>query len=64
MKSTNLQPEIDWRALTIYQVMVGSFLHGEEGADGYNELWGPDGERKNGNLRGVIDVISIGVRLF
>ncbi|MFG6382363.1 MAG: hypothetical protein K1V87_09695 [Muribaculum sp.] len=46
MKSTNLKPESDWRALTIYQVMVGSFLHSEEGADGYNELWGPDGERK------------------
>ena len=24
MKSTNLQPESDWRSLTIYQVMVGS----------------------------------------
>ncbi len=58
MKSTNLQPESDWRALTIYQVMVGSFLHSEEGADGYNELWGPDGERKNGNLRGVIDALD------
>ena len=58
MKSTNLQPESDWRSLTIYQVMVGSFLHGEEGADGYNELWGPEGECKNGNLRGVIDALD------
>lgn len=48
----------DWRALTIYQVMVSSFIHSDDGADGYNRLWGPDGERKNGNLRGVIDALD------
>ena len=53
-----LRPSGDWRSLTIYQVMVGSFLHGEDGAKGYKDLWGPEGERKNGNLRGVIDALD------
>lgn len=53
-----LRPSEDWRSLTIYQVMVGSFLHGEDGAKGYKDLWGPEGERKNGNLRGVIDALD------
>ena len=35
-------PEEDWRALTIYQVMTGSFIHSEKGSDGYKEMWGPD----------------------
>ena len=48
----------DWRSLTIYQIMVGSFIHSEDGADGYNKLWGPDGERKDGNLQGVIDALD------
>lgn len=57
-ESTTLRPSEDWRSLTIYQIMVGSFQHGEEGAEGYNELWGPDGERKDGNLRGVINSLD------
>lgn len=51
-------PERDWRALSIYQIMVGSFLHGEGDADGYDELWGPEGERKDGNLQGVISALD------
>lgn len=58
MESMTLRPSEDWRSLTIYQVMVGSFLHGEDGAKGYKDLWGPEGERKNGNLRGVIDALD------
>lgn len=52
------RPSSDWRSLTIYQVMIGSFIHGRGGAPGYDELWGPDGETKDGNLRGVIDALD------
>lgn len=48
----------DWRELSIYQVMVGSFQHGDGGAPGYSQMWGPDGHRKNGNLRGIIDALD------
>ena len=58
MESTTLKPSEDWRSLTIYQVMVGSFLHGEDGAEGYDDMWGPAGERKDGNLRGVINALD------
>ena len=58
METKQKLPERDWRSLTIYQVMVGSFLHGEGGAEGYDKLWGPEGERKDGNLRGVIDALD------
>lgn len=51
-------PEEDFRALTIYQVMVGSFIHSDNGADGYSEMWGPDGNTKDGNLRGVIEALD------
>lgn len=50
MGNNTNKPQTDWRALTIYQVMVSSFEHSSKGADGYREMWGPDGERKNGNL--------------
>lgn len=53
----------DWRSLAIYQVMVGSFLHNTEGAEGYDSLWGPEGERKDGNIRGVIDALDHMVRI-
>ena len=56
-KKTNL-PSADTRSLTIYQIMVGSFLHGDGEAEGYNSLWGPDNERKDGNLRGVINALE------
>lgn len=56
-KKTNL-PSTDTRSLTIYQIMVGSFLHGDGEAEGYNSLWRPDNERKDGNLRGVINAIE------
>lgn len=45
--------EQDPRELTIYQVMVASFQHADDGAPGYNAMWGPDGHRKNGNIKGV-----------
>ncbi len=48
----------DWRELSIYQVMVGSFQHGEGGASGYSDMWGPEGHRKNGNLRGIINSLD------
>jgi len=48
----------DWRELSIYQIMVGSFQHGEGGASGYSDMWGPEGHRKNGNLRGIIDALD------
>jgi len=43
----------DQRSLSIYQIMVASFQHAADGAPGYNAMWGPDGETKNGNLRGI-----------
>lgn len=58
MEPTNFHPSEDWRSLTIYQVMVSSFLHGKGGSEGYHALWGPDDERKNGNLRGVINALD------
>lgn len=58
MKATAQKPCSDWRSLTIYQVMVGSFQHGEGGASGYDDLWGPSDERKNGNLRGIINALD------
>ena len=48
----------DQRSLTIYQIMVASFQHAPEGADGYTAMWGPAGERKNGNLRGIINALD------
>lgn len=48
----------DFRELSIYQIMVGSFQHGEGGASGYSDMWGPDGHRKNGNLRGIINSLD------
>ncbi len=33
-----MKPNEDWRALTIYQIMVGSFIHGRDGAEGYDQL--------------------------
>ena len=38
--------------------MVGSFMHGKGDGEGYNDLWGPEGECKNGNLRGVISALD------
>ncbi len=46
------------RSLSIYQIMVASFQHAEDGAPGYAAMWGPDGERKNGNLRGIINSLD------
>lgn len=58
MEKHTKMPEEDWRALTIYQVMTGSFIHSEKGSDGYKEMWGPDNERKDGNLQGVISALD------
>lgn len=57
MENAN-KPGSDWRSLVLYQVMVGSFIHSDEGAEGYDRLWGPAGETKDGNLRGVIDALD------
>lgn len=48
----------DPRELTIYQVMVASFQHAPDGAPGYNAMWGPDNDIKNGNLRGIINSLD------
>lgn len=48
----------DPRELTIYQIMVASFQHAEDGATGYTAMWGPDNHRKNGNLRGIINSLD------
>lgn len=50
-QSTSLSD--DQKSLSIYQIMVASFAHDSSGAPGYNAMWGPDGERKNGNLKGI-----------
>lgn len=51
-------PPSDHRALAIYQIMVASFRHGDGGAPGYSQMWGPDGHTKNGNLAGVIEALD------
>ncbi|MDE6396002.1 MAG: hypothetical protein K2K84_01865 [Muribaculaceae bacterium] len=38
--------------------MVASFQHDPDGAPGYNAMWGPDGQTKNGNLRGIINSLD------
>ena len=50
-------PTEDYRGLTLYQIMVGSFIHSENGSEGYSAMWGPDNETKDGNLRGVIEAL-------
>lgn len=45
------------KSLTIYEIMVASFQHHPDGAPGYNAMWGPDGETKNGNLRGITEAL-------
>ncbi len=46
------------RSLSIYQIMVASFRHGDGGAEGYKAMWGPDGHTKNGNLKGVTEALD------
>lgn len=48
----------DQQSLTIYQIMVASFQHSHDGAPGYNAMWGPDGHRKNGNLKGITEALD------
>lgn len=44
----------DQRSLTIYQVMVASFNRDTTiTTPGYTAMWGPDGNRKDGNIAGV-----------
>ncbi len=50
-------PTEDYRGLPLYQIMVGSFIHSENGSEGYSAMWGPDNETKDGNLRGVIEAL-------
>lgn len=51
-------PTDDQQSLSIYQIMVASFQHSPEGAPGYTAMWGPDGERKNGNLKGITESLD------
>ncbi|MDE5869075.1 MAG: chitobiase/beta-hexosaminidase C-terminal domain-containing protein, partial [Muribaculaceae bacterium] len=48
----------DFRELNIYQIMVASFQHSNSGTSGYSDMWGPNGHRKNGNLRGIIESLD------
>lgn len=48
----------DHRELSIYQIMVGSFQHSENGASGYTDMWGPAGHRKNGNIKGITEALD------
>lgn len=48
----------DHRELSIYQIMVACFQHADDGAVGYNAIWGPDNTRANGNLKGIIDALD------
>lgn len=48
----------DHRELAIYQIMVGSFQHGDGGASGYSDMWGPYNQTKNGNIRGIINALD------
>lgn len=48
----------DPRGLSIYQIMVASYQHADDGAPGYTAMWGPDGERKNGNLKGITNALD------
>ncbi|MDE6842601.1 MAG: hypothetical protein K2J24_03670, partial [Muribaculaceae bacterium] len=50
---SHAEEQQDPRQLTIYQVMVASFQHADDGGPGYTAMWGPDGHRKNGNIKGV-----------
>lgn len=44
----------DQRSLTIYQVMVASFNRDTTATvPGYTAMWGPDGNRKDGNIAGI-----------
>lgn len=54
VKQRGKQPE----ALSIYQIMVAAFQHADDGAPGYNAMWGPDGERKNGNIKGITEALD------
>lgn len=46
------------RQLSIYQIMVASYMHGEGGAPGHTDLWGPPGHRVDGNLKGIIESLD------
>lgn len=48
----------DHRNLTIYQIMVGSFLNDSTGGPGYKAMWGPDDARKNGNIKGATSALD------
>lgn len=48
----------DWRELSIYQIMVGSFQHSDSGAPGYTDMWGPVGHRKDGNIKGITEALD------
>lgn len=55
MTTHNNHPTEDFRGLTIYQLMVGSFIHSDNGAGGYNQMWGPHANTKNGNIKGITE---------
>lgn len=46
------------RDLSIYQIMVASFQNDPDGAPGYQAMWGPDNQTKNGNIRGIINALD------
>lgn len=58
METHNNHPTEDFRGLTIYQLMVGSFIHSDNGAEGYKQMWGPYANTKNGNIKGVTESLD------
>ena len=47
----------DPNELRIYQVMVASFLDGDQ-SRGYSHMWGPSNARKDGDLQGIINALD------
>lgn len=58
VRAQSRQVTDDQRGLSIYQIMIASFQHDSTGAPGYRAMWGPEGDRKDGNLRGVIGALD------
>ena len=42
--------------LRIYQIMVESFNHSDQGAEGYTYAWGPS--KHNGNIKGITEKLD------
>lgn len=43
----------DCRELSIYQIMSAAFQRVETGVPGFTDMWGPEGHRTDGNIKGI-----------